>query len=142
MTCGPNEGNSSRGDESKDDPNEPLKTPNPHTQSPTNNSKPVWKWSEIKGANKYKVTLERVILHHRGGWRQVEDYGTIQYSDKLEAKPLLSLDDGFYRIGVTAEETETKFVGARRKESVVKRSSEVGIHVAEIKNGAPTIPTP
>ncbi len=141
MTCGPNEEGSSRGDESKDDPNEPLKTPNPHTQSPTNNSKPVWKWLEIKGANKYKVTLERVVLHHRSGWRQAEDYGTIQYSDKLEAKPLLSLDDGFYRIGVTAEETEKTFAGGRT-ESVVKRSSEVGTHIAEIKDGAPTTPTP
>tara|TARA_B100001093_G_scaffold227326_1_gene217839 strand:- start:7794 stop:13142 length:5349 start_codon:yes stop_codon:yes gene_type:complete len=145
MACGPNEDGSFKGAESVDDPDEPLRTPNPHSQTPTDNSKPMWRWSAIAGANKYKVTLRKVKASTSSGSYGLvtaEDYGIIQYSNKTEAKPLLALEDGLYEISVTAEESETKIVGARRKESVVIKSSEVGTHTLEIKDSTSIPATP
>ena len=143
MGCGPNEDGSARGAESADDPDEPLRAPNPHSQTPTDNSKPIWKWSPIPGANKYKVTLRKVKAGagRMYGWVTVEDYGIIQYSDKTEAKPLLALEDGLYEISVTAEESKSTFAGGR-SENVVIRSSEVGTHTVEIKDGTSIPATP
>lgn len=144
MGCGPNEDGSAKGAESADDPDEPLRAPNPHSQTPTDNSKPIWKWSPISGANKYKVTLRKVKASASSrsyGWVTVEDYGIIQYSDKTEAKPLLALEDGLYEISVTAEESKSTFAGGR-SENVVIRSSEVGTHTVEIKDGTSIPATP
>ena len=135
MACGPHEGKSKRGDESSGDPNEPLDKPNPHSQTPTNNSRPTWKWMAISGANKYKVTLQKKKLNNSSinpGWITDIDYGIVQYNEKTEVT-ISSKDDGVYEIAVTAEETES---------DTVKRSSEVGTHIVEIEKGSLTTPTP
>ena len=134
MACGPHEGKSKRGDESTGDPNEPLDKPNPHSQTPTNNSRPTWKWLPISGANKYKVTLQKKKrpTQKNPDWVTDIDYGIVQYNEKTEVT-ISSKDDGIYEIAVTAEETES---------NTVKRSSEVGTHIVEIEKGSLTTPTP
>ena len=128
------EGKSKRGDESTGDPNEPLDKPNPHSQTPTNNSRPTWKWLPISGANKYKVTLQKKKrpTQKNPDWVTDIDYGIVQYNEKTEVT-ISSKDDGIYEIAVTAEETES---------NTVKRSSEVGTHIVEIEKGSLTTPTP
>ena len=130
------------GGETTDSPDEKLKTPEPHTNSPTDNSRPIWRWSAIQGANRYKATLRSIktandsdgnIIGVSASKETLKDYGIVQFSEKTEASPQASVDDGYYEISVTAQEI---------KNGSVSRSSDVGKHMVQVEGSRFTTPTP
>jgi len=142
VTCGPTTKDVKGGGETTDSPDEKLKTPEPHSSSPTENSRPMWKWSAIQGANRYKSTLRSIktvndsngnITGVSASKETLKDYGIVQFSEKTEASPQASVDDGYYEISVIAQEI---------KNGSVSRSSDAGKHMVEVKGSKFTTPTP